>query len=224
MRRTIICRLSRNLKPGTLLDVGCGGDGLARWIRRYVVGVDFEFETLTVANFSAVKASGLRLPFPDHQFPIVVCSDVIEHLALPNRIRIIRELLRVTSDVLIVSFPSGTSAKDQDTNIKTSLLVRGSEIPSWLDEHLRHQYPTPEGVLEIVQQIDPEVSTNVYSNFNLSLRKYYYRLVTAGSKPHWRALRLFSSNIIRMLPSLCSLGECYRSVVVVRRNNTSERE
>lgn len=219
--KAIALLASRVRTPGMLLDVGCGSDTLARIVRRYVVGVDLELQATNARNFYPVRASGLALPFEERQFPIVVCSDVIEHLSLPDRKSVIHELLRVTGDTLIVSFPSGTDAFAQDVNIKHLFSIRGSETPSWLNEHLRQRYPTPEDVIELVRETDPHASVMVRQNFNLRLRRVYYWLATAGSKTHYRATRLLFSNIVRILPGLCSLGNCYRKAVVVTRGNAT---
>ena len=220
LRRNAIRALVRGVsRPGTLLDVGCGGDALAGSVGRDVVGVDLVFGAVDTRGFAPVRASGLCLPFADRAFPVVVCSDVLEHLSLDERTRVIRELVRVTGETLIVSFPSGERAKEQDVIVKNLLLTRGTEVPSWLNEHLRQRYPAPDDVIRIVRQIDPHASTSVHDNFNRRLRKYYYRLATAGSEPYLRITRLLLSNIVRVLPSFCSLGGCYRKVVIVSRNN-----
>ena len=93
------------------LDVGCGEGrhSLAAYLRPGVdvVGLDLSDEDLATANTRIadmevfdpegsvrfMRGDATRLPFPDHSFDRVICSEVLEHI--PNYLNVIEELVRV---------------------------------------------------------------------------------------------------------------------------------
>ena len=114
------------MKPGfRVLDAGCGaGRHLGESFRRrgvHVVGVDRCTEDLVTARntlrimeqegeggggaYVTMKADVTNLPFADHSFDLVICSEVLEHI--PEDDRAIREIVRVLKpgESLAVSVP-----------------------------------------------------------------------------------------------------------------------
>ncbi len=93
------------------LDVGCGEGrhSLAAYLRPGVdvVGLDLSDEDLATANTRIadmevfdpegsvrfMRGDATRLPFPDHSFDRVICSEVLEHI--PNYLNVLEELVRV---------------------------------------------------------------------------------------------------------------------------------
>jgi dolichol-phosphate mannosyltransferase len=87
--------VTRAVKNGPVLDVGCGSSRILRDLSG-VVGVDVSFPKLRYMSRYAVplaQASIFALPFADGSFQTVVCSEVIEHV--PGREAPLRELARV---------------------------------------------------------------------------------------------------------------------------------
>ena len=88
-----------------LLDVGCGGGLLAEEFHRLgcrVTGIDLSERSLRAARSHAqisnadlhyLAGSALQLPFPDSQFEILACADVLEHI--PNWQDAVAEFSRV---------------------------------------------------------------------------------------------------------------------------------
>jgi 2-polyprenyl-6-hydroxyphenyl methylase/3-demethylubiquinone-9 3-methyltransferase len=104
-QRALTQRLGVNPLGQSTLDVGCGGGLLAEGFARLgcvVTGIDPAESALAVAQAHAA-ASGLditycvgageSLPFRDQSFTIVICCDVLEHVADFNRV--IAEISRV---------------------------------------------------------------------------------------------------------------------------------
>ena len=103
---------------GCCLDIGCGTGGVltaANETFSQVVGVDIALRWLVVArkrlhetskHALLVCACADYLPFPDGAFAAVVCTDVIEHTGVPDRV--VREALRVLSPggTLLVTTPN----------------------------------------------------------------------------------------------------------------------
>ena len=115
-----------SLKPGVrVLDAGCGnGRHLHEAFKKpgvSVVGLDLKSEDVTHARNmmrlmekegeSGDGAWGIftgditRLPFSDHAFDVVICSEVLEHI--PDEAQAIREIIRVLKpgEILAVSVP-----------------------------------------------------------------------------------------------------------------------
>jgi len=94
-----------------ILDLGCGAGGVCVSFanrRNRVVGLDLDKKLINLTSInvndseddfpphggvSEILASGIRLPFKDETFDLVVCNDVIEHL--DEQEELIREIYRV---------------------------------------------------------------------------------------------------------------------------------
>lgn len=101
------------MTEGKLLDVGAGeGDAYTflhpEITRRGVVAVEpdtihFERMAKIAPAVKQVEGSIYELPFEDKSFDTVMCSEVLEHLADPDKG--LRELLRVSHRWLVLSVP-----------------------------------------------------------------------------------------------------------------------
>jgi ubiquinone/menaquinone biosynthesis C-methylase UbiE/predicted nuclease with TOPRIM domain len=88
--------------PGTILDVGCGFGALVHALLREGIdarGIDIAPVAIDHANTIAPDrfqvGSILGLPFPDHSFDTLVCTDCLEHLDEADVPLALRELARV---------------------------------------------------------------------------------------------------------------------------------
>ena len=64
----------------SVLEVGCGPGGIARYLRRPVVGLESEVFQPDNPWLELRQGSILALPFPERSFDLVLCVDVMEHL------------------------------------------------------------------------------------------------------------------------------------------------
>ena len=117
IRTLAIVEILERLRPTSLLDVGCA-EGFIPWLAREwygaeSAGCDFAESaverTVGLSGVPAVVADAQRLPFRDDTFDIVVCSEVIEHLLVPERA--IRELKRVARRAAVITTPATRSTK-----------------------------------------------------------------------------------------------------------------
>ncbi len=93
-----------NLKPGAkILDLGCGEGRHALALRAQfpaidILAVDINFQSLSVAteknstlgNYASentsqstcffIQADGMKLPFAENSFDVIICSEVLEHI------------------------------------------------------------------------------------------------------------------------------------------------
>jgi len=97
-----------------VLDAGCGeGFGLQHLQQTVpgltLIGGDLSIEAMVWGRANLhyeaplVNMNLYQLPFPDDNFPLVICLEVLEHL--PNSRIGLRELARVSSDYVLLSVP-----------------------------------------------------------------------------------------------------------------------
>jgi SAM-dependent methyltransferase len=106
-----------------VLDVPCGTGKLSALLCSHagelLVGCDISAEMLSIArdpNARAGKkkvlfarADATALPYPDASFDCVVCLRLLHRIPPPIRLAIVKELARVSSHYLIVSFARETT-------------------------------------------------------------------------------------------------------------------
>ena len=102
--------------PKNILDVGCAsGWFLSRVKLRYpksrCVGVDIykkaiEYGEKRYKSLKLIHADAHALPFADNSFDLVICAEVLEHVASPEKV--LREIERVLG-------PRGTAIIEMDT-------------------------------------------------------------------------------------------------------------
>jgi len=93
-----------------LLEVGSGGDGLARFLKysgqyqKYnIILADIQKDKLKNVKLGMpIVADGKYLPFKDNIFDIVVSVDVIEHVPQKDREKFLKELKRVSKDYVLL--------------------------------------------------------------------------------------------------------------------------
>lgn len=131
--------LDRFGRGGPVLEMGSGPDGLrGRLPGTFVVTVDLHtFPRLDV------RADGRRLPFRDGAFATTVCVDVLEHVPPALRAGLVKELRRVTSDLLVIGGPMGPAAEEADRRLEHWFRRTSRPVPDWLGEHVGNgPYPT----------------------------------------------------------------------------------
>jgi SAM-dependent methyltransferase len=101
-----IAFVRRHCPPGKALDVGCGTGALAQRLAETgydMTGVDPSQGMLDVLlerapSVTAVRGSGMALPFDDDRFELALSVATLHHIAEPEAVRkTLHEMVRVTS-------------------------------------------------------------------------------------------------------------------------------
>lgn len=109
-----IFSLIESTNTNHLLDVGCGEGFGINAVKTYnnnlqIMGLDNNLSALIwgknriIGHEPILCGNAIKLPFDCNAFPMVVCLEVLEHLNEPALC--LKELIRVTSQHLIISVP-----------------------------------------------------------------------------------------------------------------------
>lgn len=115
----------RKYIKGKVLDIGIK-DGYF-WSHnkpKNVIGIDLIY----YKGFVDVIADARYLPFKDKSFDTTVITEVFEHIPPKDRERVIREIERVTKEVVIISAPSKAEINMYDNE----KIHPHRENPDWL--------------------------------------------------------------------------------------------
>jgi hypothetical protein len=147
-RYSAVLPLVEEVDGATLLEVGSGSEGIARFAsdRWSVTVCDRDF-----TDYGAVEVpdDGLRriegdvteLPFGDGEFDVVLALDLLEHLPAGLRQAALRELARVSARRLIAGCPCGERALRADRRLARYYAIQPRRTPPWLEEHLENGFP-----------------------------------------------------------------------------------
>lgn len=97
-----------------ILDCGCGEGIVANYLlaenpKRSIYGLDLNKKSIAIAKKENPRASFkvgsvYKIPFRSNSFPLLLCTEVLEHLDSPHKA--LAELKRVSSRYVIISVPS----------------------------------------------------------------------------------------------------------------------
>lgn len=101
-------------KPLSIIDIGCGEGYVIYRIRKKFPALPLYGFDLTQGRIAVTKShvpdahllrgDVLSLPFPDNTFDVVICSELLEHMA--DYQKTVQELLRITKRQLIITVPN----------------------------------------------------------------------------------------------------------------------
>ena len=115
---------------GSVLEVGARDGHFTRLlVDRFdrVTALDLGLPEIADPRVDCVAGDVTNLPFADDSFDLVVCTEVLEHIA-PAQLEVAcRELVRVTAGHLLIGVPY-----KQDTRVgRTTCLACGARNPPW---------------------------------------------------------------------------------------------
>jgi SAM-dependent methyltransferase len=117
-----------------------------------------------------------RLPFADTSFDVVLCLDVLEHVAVADRRTLLDELARVTRRFVLLAAPFATvGVADADRMLFALIEARHGYAHQFLREHLAHGHPDLAGTIAYWESAGARVV-----------------VVPNGYLPYWEAMQLLN--------------------------------
>ncbi len=131
--------ITTELKPKTILDAGCGSSPNINYMfsQDGRVGVDINEKALEYmrehSNATFQYGSVLSIPFPDKEFDLVTCIEVVEHLYPSELDKALSELTRVLkpNGHLILATPNYSSIKWRIVEKVQQYIEKGA----WTSDH-----------------------------------------------------------------------------------------
>jgi hypothetical protein len=182
--------------PGALiLEVGGGPGPLESFLPEYEL---FVSDISGAAHERFLLASGAALPFADETFAAVVTLDTLEHVPAEIRPPFLSELLRVSSDLVVLSAPFASpelEVAEEALNEFIRARFQG-DFPT-LDEHADNGLPELEATVEA-----------------LSRHGFSTGTLPSGYLPRWLVGMLVHHELLATgLPHLGKLHAYYNAVV-----------
>ncbi len=177
----------------SVLDVGCGGEGIARFLKYSgdlekcdVILLDIRKERVKKIKLGLpVVGDGCALPFKDNSFDVVVSIDSVEHIPRKNRTNYLNELKRVSGNKVLLHFPAespreGFEGKKSDMKFQEKHIREFGKPEPNTAEHINCGHPTLEEIREtfpdgIVQGVQ---NTEVWLNYMMFSRKLIVGFLT----------------------------------------------
>ncbi len=108
-----IIKIIDNIKPKSILDVGCGEGFTLDMIdhlpwQKKLSGIDNSKQALKLGKFAfpnllMEEGDIYKISKPDNSYDMLICTEVLEHLENPSVA--VQELKRVTSKYILISVP-----------------------------------------------------------------------------------------------------------------------
>lgn len=129
-------RVAESISEGeTLLDVG----GELNHLSQFAKG-----KKITVANLTTgdVIIKKNKLPFRERSFENVCSIDVLEHIPKNARQKFINDLIRISKNRIVLSFPIGTPEHvEKEKKMHAYLKFKNLDV-TYLNEHIKNGLPT----------------------------------------------------------------------------------
>jgi len=199
--------IRRNGKNAQVLEIGSGDFGLTSYLKYPVVRTDIQFNRRAPAA-SRVQANAVQLPFQNKTFDLVFSADLLEHVPSQERCRILAEALRVSRKSVLMIFPCGEEAREQDLRIARKFEKECGLDMKVLKEHERFLFPEEKEIGDWFKAVSPTVRRTLTKSFNLGLREFF---VSAWLRGRAR----FVEEMMKMPFTRVFLhsGRCYRRVL-----------
>jgi SAM-dependent methyltransferase len=201
--------------PESILEVGSGPTGIARYLNQSVTGVDTAFVGTLHPNLIPVQLSGTRLPFEANSFDTVVSTDMLEHVPPENRLTTVEEMMRVCKKRLYLAVPTGHLSEEHDKRIDVLYeKYHNHQRHPFLVEHVTNGLPATEFVATTLesaaQKFNKRLVLRQQKNYSLWLREIELGLWAYNHR--WSDRLLNYTKGLSVFTDLLSVGNCYRVI------------
>ncbi len=114
------------------------------------------------------NGDGARMDFPDDSFDVVITSDTLEHIPKKDRKNFIKELNRVSKDLVILCAPfnHGSVANEEKLSQDFFTELTGHEH-RWLKEHSEYGLPNPSEIQAVFADEAKSVATFNHTSLDI---------------------------------------------------------
>lgn len=202
-----------------ILDVGSGDKGLAQFTDRTIYGLDTAFES-PAENLIPIVGSVLKVPFDDNSFDLVVSVDVLEHLPRELRQKALNEIMRVSSDTIVVGCPAGEKAEEIDrTTLKEYFHGNREEAVWWLRDHVNNGLPSvselEEYIAKAAKKFDKLVVTKKEKNINIKVYQGFINLFMTQRRIFFPLLSRRMVKYLKYFYQIFNFGQTYRTIFII---------
>lgn len=164
------------LENSSILEIGSGSLGITPYLGKSITGLDIDFQGPNEELLTKVYGTTVSIPFDRQSFDTVLMIDVLEHIDPEKRIQAIIEALRVTKKLLIIAFPSGELAFEEDRFLANYYQNIHSGPFTFFQEHLRFGLPTEKFVNDTIikdnKRNKRKAGIEIQGNVNLALHRF----------------------------------------------------
>ncbi|MFH1244012.1 MAG: methyltransferase domain-containing protein [bacterium] len=212
----IVTELKRISHPSDkILEIGSEIHGITTYYPRRVTGLDRGFDyTKQNRYLKPVIGSATHLPFQANSFDYVISVDCLEHVPTKLRAQAVKEMLRVATQKVYLTFPVGSASQDIDRRLDQYFYLRNGSHFGYLTEHVKNGLPPFDYIPQLLahnHKWSYTVSGNT-SNWLWTILLKMGLSNTPWQTSIYRRLLLF-------LPILkhCNFGPCYRQLYILTR-------
>jgi len=182
-----------------VLEIGSGSKGITRFFKHPVVGMDIIFQEHKNKYLMEIVGSATKkFPFKSGEFDVVISVDTIEHIPRKQRLKSLKEMLRVSNRYIIIAGPFEITKwnklvlkkwlKSSPTyiNIKEHLdceIPDGSEIRKVFKNcRINLAYGAPSGLSYFIKLLERNIIGKVFSRTVLKLLFPIFNLMKGHSR------------------------------------------
>jgi len=114
--------------------------------------ITYVLDTVECKEPDYIQGDGIRLPFADEAFDVVISCDTLEHVVPEHRPAFIGELLRATRHFVILTAPFDKEETRLAERIFSEYVIRLGWVHGALTEHLVHGLPDREKVCALLNR------------------------------------------------------------------------
>lgn len=165
-------RISEFVKASDkVLDVGGELNHLSQFVKT---------QKLVVANLNTgdVIINKSDLPFAKNSFDVVCAIDVLEHIPKNDRRKFVANLVKITKDKVIMSFPLGTTSHIiYENKIQKYLLKKRVDV-AYLKEHIKYGLPK----MEEINKLSEIYNIKIYFSGSIIINEHLFKFLLFDPK------------------------------------------